>query len=186
MSPRRILFGALLLALAALPPGARAQGVDGFNWGVSGGVTLPQSDAKDAYDNGWHGQLHAFYGFPALPFLGVRVDGSYNMMDAKKFDAVTGDARVISGTGNAVFAIALGPIRPYAIGGIGIYGVRLRSSLGGYEVSDSQTKFGWNAGVGLGFGLGRVTIFAEGRYHQVSLEGGNFTYVPVSVGVLIH
>jgi len=177
---------ALVLAAAAMPRAAAAQSGGGLGFGLSGGVTLPQQDAKDSFKNGYHVQGHLFYGLPALSILSLRVDGAYNKLDAKKIEDLSGDARVVSGTGNVVLGVNGGSVRPYAIGGAGVYSVRFRSTLGSFESRETQTKFGWNAGVGAGLTAGRATIFLEGRYHRVSTQGAKFTYVPITVGVLFH
>jgi hypothetical protein len=47
---------------------------------------------------------------------------------------------------------------------------------------DSHTDFGANAGVGALYRLGRVGLFAEGRYHHVFAGGSDIQYIPVLVG----
>ena len=62
-----------------------------------------------------------------------------------------------------------GPARPYLLGGVGMYNGK--TSLDGLGSSESQTKFGLNAGAGFDFGLGKANLFADARFHAI-LKGG--------------
>ena len=42
-----------------------------------------------------------------------------------------------------------------------------QTTITGLGSSDSQTKFGINAGAGFDFGLGKAKLFAEGRFHAI-------------------
>ena len=58
---------------------------------------------------------------------------------------------------------------------------------GGNVAAASDSGFGWNAGAGVALVIGRVSLFVEGRYHEISLNsagGGKFKFTPVSVGIL--
>ncbi|HEY9515329.1 MAG TPA: hypothetical protein VIQ74_06560 [Gemmatimonadaceae bacterium] len=48
--------------------------------------------------------------------------------------------------------------------------------------SDSQTKFGVNAGAGLRLQLPGLTTFIEARWHSIFTEGKNVQMVPISIG----
>jgi hypothetical protein len=49
--------------------------------------------------------------------------------------------------------------------------------------TDSQTKFGLNAGVGLAFGLGRSAMFIESRYFTAYTDNTNSDWIPVILGI---
>jgi opacity protein-like surface antigen len=49
--------------------------------------------------------------------------------------------------------------------------------------SDSQTKFGLNAGAGFRFQLTGFSTFVEARWHTIFTEGSNAQMVPISVGI---
>ena len=78
-------------------------------------------------------------------------------------------------------------VKIYALAGAGIYDVKLSVDSAGLSTSTSQTQFGWNAGVGVAFVVGKLSIFVEGRYHEITLDnvpGGKFKFIPVTAGIL--
>jgi opacity protein-like surface antigen len=182
---RFVLSAALVLAaLTFAAPAALAQGTGGFQFGLSGGASFPTGDAKDVYDNGWHGGIVLNYELPALP-LGLRVDGDYRKWNGGSSCACSDrSAEMFDGNANLVLGLRIVLVKLYALGGAGVYNVKF--SGGGDVSSPSQTDFGWNAGAGVAFVIGKVSIFGEGRYHEVSLDssGGKFKFVAATAGVL--
>ena len=174
----------LTAAAAAFAVPAAAQGTGGFQFGLTGGITVPQGDTADVLDNGYHGGLVLNYELPALP-LGIRLDGDYHHLDIKS-SVGTGSDQIIDGTANVVVGIRILVVKVYALGGAGVYNLKFsgESASAGVSVSNSQTQFGWNAGVGAAFVVGKVSIFVEGRYHEISVNGGKFKFTPVSAGIL--
>jgi hypothetical protein len=90
---------------------------------------------------------------------------------------------MIVGTLNAVWMFPMTQpytVRPYLIGGGGIYNERCDSC-------PSQTKFGLNGGAGITVPLSGFSTIIEARFHVVfDSEGGgsNSYFVPISVGLL--
>ena len=79
--------GVLLLAvllLSAAP--AAAQGTGGFQFGPTGGVSVPTRVTADAFDDGYHGGIVLNYELPALP-LGIRLDGDYRKSTGRVLQA---------------------------------------------------------------------------------------------------
>jgi opacity protein-like surface antigen len=108
------------------------------------------------------------------------------MYQELKFDPSGGKDQIINGTGNIVYSFPVSAesrVRPYIIGGGGVYNIKakLDQSLGG--TSNSVTKFGINAGAGFDFALSGATIYAEGRFHNVFLTGSDAKLIPITVGV---
>ena len=202
MRRNRILVGVLaFVSLLAFSAVSRAQGTPGFHIGVAGGALLPTEDQHDVFNTGWNATLLFPINFGSSPF-GIRFDGSYGELTTKS-DLTNflgdGKSRIISGTFDFVVGPHLGSVQPYIIGGVGAYDLR----FSGQEVdtgnlfAESSTRFGWNVGAGVAFGLGQsnTQIFVEGRYTSISLDsnrftdsvhtgGHRFTLVPVSVGVI--
>jgi opacity protein-like surface antigen len=116
--------------------------------------------------------------------LGVRFDGVYNNLSAATSNGTTtnSDLRVTGALGNLVFAFPGTSAKPYVIVGGGIY--NWRPDVAGAK---SKNNFGFNAGLGVTFGVGPLAIFLESRYHSVSrkvADGGVFQFVPITLGLM--
>ena len=177
----------LLLVAASMAAPAAAQGTGGFQFGFTGGVSLPNGTTSDTLDDGYHGGIVLNYELPALP-LGIRVDGDYRHFSAKAtIPGVTGSAEVFDGNANLVVGIRIIAVKVYALGGGGLYNIKLKCEGACVPTSTSNTQFGWNAGAGAALVLGKLSILAEGRYHEVTLDAvqaGKFKFVAVSGGIL--
>jgi hypothetical protein len=183
---KRLVLSAAVLIVLFAAPAALAQGTGGFQFGLTGGVSVPTGDSSNAFDNGYHGGLVLNYELPALP-LGLRVDGDYRHFSAKTGATnFSGSAQIVDGNANLVVGIRILLVKIYALGGGGVYNVKFSAEGDRVSTSDSQTKFGWNGGVGAALVVGKVSIFAEGRYHEVTLDTGQgkFKLVAASAGIL--
>lgn len=183
---RLILFGIGVLALSLISTApAAAQGTGGFQFGLTGGASFPTSNWSDAYGTGYHGGLVLNYELPALP-LGIRVDGDYRSFSAKTNGAFSRSAEMFDGTANLVVGIRILLVKVYALGGGGYYNTKFKAESAGVSSSISYTDFGWNAGAGVAFVVGKVSIFGEGRYHEVSLcsDCEKFKFVAATAGIL--
>jgi len=160
------VLGALLIAA---PVSAQV------GWSIGGGVTLPQGDAGDGFNSGFHGMGAATFTLPASP-IRVRADFGYNTMPHKD-DALDYNMNIWTVSGDAQWSIVPGPLSPYLIGGL-TWG---NLSLGGDEAPDldSEGDLGFNLGAGLDFGLGPLQFFAEARYFM--LDGTEI--LPVTLGL---
>src|SRR4029450_10199965 len=80
-----------------------------------------------------------------------------------------GRTQIINGTADLVFTFPTSEettFKPYLIGGVGIYNVDRDADAS--DASDySTTKFGLNAGAGFEVGAGGVTLFVDGRFHNI-------------------
>lgn len=197
-----VLFVCVLACGVCIPGTASAQGT-GVHFGVSGGGDVPVADQKDVYKTGWNGSALVAINFGNSP-VGIRIDGSYHELRTKDslgiFFNGQGKTRVIDGTADVVIGPRGSAVEPYFIGGVGAYDLRFRGQEvdTGNAFSDTTTRFGWNAGVGVAFPLGTGSnsrMFIEGRYTSVSLNadrfsnsvhanGSRFTFVPVNLGFL--
>jgi hypothetical protein len=176
-----------LVASALVPTLLAAQATTRPTFGVSGGVSFPTGDFADAVSTGY--DIAAHIGFkPALSPVGLRIEGMFNQFDLKG----TGNdikAKILAGTANLVVmsSAAPGAMRPYFIGGAGVYNVKL-SSKSLNASSDAETKFGLNGGAGLDLALSGINVFAEARYHYIFSKNdetgtNNTGFVPLVVGV---
>ncbi len=194
-----ILSLALLVASSCLAGAASAQMHDDLSsnrivsFGVGGGVSVPVSDAKDSFKNGFNGQGFVRLNLRFLP-VAPRVDftfSKFNLDDAKV--GTTGTGQVLAGLANVQFyLIHGGPVRPYIVAGVGAYNVKTETDAGGaYSAqSVSNTRFGVNGGGGLVIKLGSlVSLYAEGRIDNVYSDKGliqsnQIQVVPVTFGLV--
>ena len=172
-------FAAICFLFAAVD--AHAQGTSGLHFGVEGGISYPQGDAKDSYDNGWNGGALLVWNPPVIP-VGLRVDGSYHKLDGK--NATVGDADILAGTADVVVGFRAILLKPYFLGGVGYYRLDFSQDSGPGAFRGKQNETGWNAGAGVSIRLRNIDLVVEARYHSVSTEGSRFQFVPVSVGLV--
>ena len=189
MHPLTLRAASALAAVALAASSLAAQAASRPTFGVSGGIAFPTGDfgkvAKSGYDIAAHVGFH-----PAAASFGVRLEGAYNQFDAK---GGIGDAHtnIFDVTGNIIVGTAAAPgtVRPYFIGGLGIYNVKAEATLNRVTVSSSATKFGLNGGAGLDLPLSGITAFVEARFHYIFSDSGdnglgyNAGFVPLVVGV---
>lgn len=189
---------ATIAALAATVAGvAGAQGVTSmtkpFSIGVSGGASIPTGDLSNAVSTGYNVNGHITYGNPTFPFQ-IRGDVGYNSFSGKSSVCSGSDcsARAIGFTGNLVYTFPMpaAQVRPYLLGGAGVYNMKAEASStsGGTTVSasSSENDFGFNLGGGLILPLSGFNAFVEAKYTQVNAKngGGNSKFIPISVGVM--
>jgi len=154
-----------------------------FGFGISGGASFPLGRFGESFDRGYNvgGQVEVAHS--RLP-AAIRLDAQFNRFETGSAE-VNGD---ILGIGLNAVMLAKGEMstnaRPYLIGGPTWY----RLSFGtteflGSEAGKSDSRFGFNAGLGLQFGLSGVKTVIEGRYNWVKTRDGSISFVPVSFGL---
>lgn len=171
------LVAALVLACTVGTTTAAAQIVTPY-FGVGFGATVPTGDFHadangDGYNTGWHGLALAGFNLPKLP-VGLRVEGAYNHNSAN--DKLKAAASASTGTptdiktellgGNADLTCQFGissQAKAYLLGGIGLESVRVSATSGGATFATRETRFAWNVGAGLTYGMGGAALFLEAR-----------------------
>lgn len=191
-----------LAALAALSLTAaatlRAQtSARPYSLGVAAGAAIPTGDLADGSNTGYNVTGHIGFALPALPF-DARLEMSYNNFTVQKSQiAGTGidaaSTRSLGFIGDVLYTLPLpsAVIRPYVIGGVGLYNDKLAATSQGVTESINENELGVNGGAGVRIPLTRLTPFAEIRYHHVrvghKIQGGGTTssisYVPITFGV---
>lgn len=72
----------------------------------------------------------------------------------------------------------------FAQGGAGLYSLSAKVDDGTAEVKDTQSKFGFNVGAGVGFPVGPKTrMNLIGQYHTVATEGESTNYFSIKAGL---
>jgi opacity protein-like surface antigen len=157
-----------------------------YDFGFGGGISLPIGSTSDALTAGPNGML-SFSWIPAgSRGFGLQLDGMYQYIsgDQNKLGGLDINQQVLNATLSVLYRFpktAGARIRPYILGGGGVYNFDLKGNDAGNVAS--KTKFGLEGGVGADVEITpRFAIFAEGRYHNVFTEGDNFQVLPVSVG----
>jgi len=181
-----VRVAAMGLAVAASASVAQAQ--TGVSLGLGGGAAVPTGSMADAAKTGWGSEVVAQVK-PAASPVALQLDGFYNRFGLE--GGIDGNSRLLGGTANAVLGFPVGGVaRPYLIGGVGVYNGK--TTITGGPATDSQTKFGANAGAGVDVGIGKsASLFAEGRFHaifkgavdQTTLQDETAYMVPVTLGL---
>jgi hypothetical protein len=143
---------------------------------LGAGVSMPQSDFKNSYNNGFNVTGSAGWHKWNSP-IGLRLDVGYDRFGLKSGGSTK--ANIWSGLGQVTFKIPqVLAVSPYLVAGGGVY--RFSNSYAG---STSSTKGGWDAGGGITFGVGMAKLFIESRYNSVSTAITKTKFVPVILGI---
>jgi opacity protein-like surface antigen len=171
-------------AIATAAPSARAQDFNPFQIGASGGIAFPVSDLGNAVNMGYNIGVHVGFKSQFSP-IGVRAEAAYNQFGFQNGVVGTGNngsINIPAFTGNIVLGLPIAMFSPYAIGGVGLY--RPSTSFNGTGSNNAENDFGFNVGGGIKIPLSSsFETFVEARYHRVNVQGGNLSFVPLTVGV---
>ena len=88
------------------------------------------------------------------------------------------DITITSANANIVYALPGVGMRPYLIGGAGIYGYKPD-----VDGAKTNTDFGLNGGIGASFPLSGFSTFIEARYHHIFTDGTATQFIPVTFGI---
>jgi len=178
-------------AAQSLAPGGRIVSI-----GLGGGVTVPVSDAQDAFNNGYNGHGFVRLNLPAFP-IQPRIDFTFQKLDIEDVsfiapDFTGGEQQAMSALAQGQFAIlGAGPVRPYLVAGVGWTG--LTTTLDGGTttgtVEDKTTEFTVSAGAGVNIKLGPLSGYVEARLNNIMSDGAlisldSVQLVPVTFGVV--
>ena len=176
-----------------------AQGVHP-QFGLGGGLMAPVGDyhataSGQGFNTAWHGLALLAFKLPALP-VGFRIDVTYGANSANDrlkdtLSAALGQptdekTKLAGASVNVTYpASSSAPVRPYAIGGVGLYHTTISTSTSASTADRAATKLAWNLGGGLAFGLRGVTLFFEARYVNVAAVAGfpRTTFLPFTTGI---
>jgi opacity protein-like surface antigen len=188
---RSMLVLAVLAVLACIPVTASAQvGIAKrlVTVGVGGGMSVPVSDARDAFNNGFNVQGFARLNVPKLPVM-PRFDLNFSRLALDEAQVgVPGTQQILSGLANLqISVLPLGPVRPYVVAGLGAYNLKTDTD-GVAPTSESKTHFGIDGGAGVALHLGVINGFIEGRVDNVYTDSGaidakQIQLIPVTFGL---
>jgi opacity protein-like surface antigen len=182
------------VALLAMPLSAQGTNPGGAYYRLHGGVSVPTGDYADFYELGFRGAGTIGWQLAGIPF-GFDLELAYDRLGGDEVGPVDfDDIGLWSGTVNVRYDVETqGSVQPYIVAGGGIYhatyggtvdlSTDLRLGASTVYDEDSETKGGFNAGVGLLFGRARTRFFVEARYTSIFVDGPNFNIIPVTIGV---
>ena len=152
--------------------------LSGFQIGAAAGVAIPTGDLGNTTNTGYNVTLAVGFRPTYVP-LGVRLEAAYNQFG---FQGGGGNVNIPAFTGNLVYSFPSTSFTPYAIGGAGLYRTNVDVSGGG---SAGENHFGFNVGGGVKIPLSTsFETYAEARWNRVTMNGGSFSFVPITVGIL--
>jgi opacity protein-like surface antigen len=166
-----------LLSLAGIGSLSAQQGI---RVGIGGGLLMPMGTYKDFDKLGWLVGGDVTYWLTGSP-VGIRGDVQYSQT-SEKSGVGAHNTKIIGGLAEVVFALGTqaDQIRPYLLGGVGYYNVKI--SNGGASVSESKIGFGGGAGLAFKVGTGSTRVFVEGKFVSVSTTGGSTSFLPIRAG----
>jgi opacity protein-like surface antigen len=186
------IAGALALALTSVASAQMHEELSTrlISFGIGGGVSVPVSDAKDAFQNGVNGQGFIRFNLSFLP-IAPRIEFNLSKFDLNEAKVgTTGTQQIMSGLATAQFYLMhSGPVRPYILAGVGAYNTKTDTDSLNAE-SITSTDFGINGGAGLVIRLGKMaSMYAEGRVDNVYTKSGlidtkQIQVVPVNFGIV--
>ncbi len=169
-------------------------------FGLGGGLTAPVGDyhstaGGQGFSTAWHALALLAFKLPVLP-VGFRVDVSYGSNGANntlkdsltnRVGAPTDEKTKLAGASvNLTYqSSSAARVKPYVIGGVGVYHTTISVSTGGSTGDRAATKPAWNLGGGLTFGLRGVALFFEARYVNIAAVSGfpRTTFLPFTTGI---
>ncbi|HEX2693573.1 MAG TPA: outer membrane beta-barrel protein [Gemmatimonadaceae bacterium] len=156
----------------------QAQAYNPFQIGAAAGVAIPTGDFGNDADLGYNVTFAVGYK-PQFTPVGVRLEAAYNQMG---ISGGGGNFNIPAFTGNLIFGLPIAMASPYVIGGAGLY--RTNVDIQGLG-SGGENHFGFNIGGGIKVPFSSsFETFVEARYNRVTLDQGNISFVPITVGIM--
>ena len=147
---------------------------------IGGGPTFPMSDYGDYANTGF--LITAGGGFPlGENGLNVIVEGGYGQNSHSGTDGDKTNPITVMGGLEYDFNTSGEGINPYAYGIAGLMWHKYTSDTFG---SDTQSAFGYSGGLGVGFPLGGVNGWVEGKIANAAFDEGGTSYNTMYAGVV--
>ena len=184
------------LVTAASPLAAQKAGI-GF--GASIGANVPNGEFADGAKtglvaNGFVGVGTGRFGLRGELFWSrsdldnafIRKVGN-TVLPETGTNSVSGDVNLVGAAANLVLPLTQSVVKPYLIGGVGVYHRRVAQNINGTlqefrDLRDNQTDVGYNGGLGISIGGLGPSFFVEARYMSVATTPNRTKFIPVVVG----
>jgi len=189
-------MGLGLLAVILCPLGISAQRTrihsspSSFTWSAGAGMSVPTGDLSNGAANGFHLQGTSSYHRLGWP-IDIRGELAYNQFGEKNYSVAgarpnqtinyASKSSSIAGFVDASYSLnAVGRMRPYLLGGPGIYNTRAEQTpAGGTATTTSETRVGYNVGGGMNFPMIGRRAYLEARYQHVNQAA----WIPITLGI---
>jgi Outer membrane protein beta-barrel domain len=184
MYMKRALRALGLIAAIAAPAALSAQSSDKpISLGVSGGLALPMGDFGEGLSSGFNVTGHVYFKPASLKSIRLRGDVSFDRFTADGNSDFSFRSLGVAGNVYDFPTESSSMIKPYVLGGLGLYNGKSTVEIGSAEVSGSDTNLGIQAGAGVAFQLSGFSTFAEARLVNIFSDGNSSRYVPIVFGV---
>jgi len=185
----------LLFSLLTLPSLAHA-GLNPSKLSVGSalGYAIPLSDFKTNYKGSAALAVNGEYEVTDMFAAGMEVgyNFSYGMKDSSKSESNLTEATAKTWQFTPyvkvqhAFTLAEKKAKAYGLFGAGIYTYKTEN-IGSATVTDSQSKFGWNAGAGLMVEVApKWAVGMDVRYHNISTTGYHTQFFTPSIRMSYH
>jgi len=169
---------------------------------AGGALSMPTS--PQGFSDGWKLGMHGMVG------AGKNVSPRMQLVGKIEYHKFSADVAAIAPNveGGAINTWMYGvdgrlnlgapvvPIKPYALGGIGIANLSfneytttdtaLSTALNSTVSTESISKVYFNFGGGVEFAMGpKTSLFVQARYVSIATEGGSTAFIPVTLGLKI-
>ena len=191
-------FGVTMAAFATAASPLAAQKA-GLGFGASIGANIPNGEFADGAKtglvaNGFVGVGTGRFGLRGELFWSrsdldnafIRKVGNTVLPETGE-NTVTGDVNLVGAAANLVLPLTQSVVKPYLIGGVGVYHRRVAQNISGtveefQDLRDNQTDVGYNGGLGISIGGLGPSFFIEARYMSVATTPNRTKFIPVVVG----
>jgi hypothetical protein len=191
-------FGVTMAAVATAASPLAAQKA-GLGFGASIGANIPNGEFADGAKtglvaNGFVGVGTGRFGLRGELFWSrsdldnafIRKVGNTVLPETGE-NTVTGDVNLVGAAANLVLPLTQSVVKPYLIGGVGVYHRRVAQNISGtveefQDLRDNQTDVGYNGGLGISIGGLGPSFFIEARYMSVATTPNRTKFIPVVVG----
>ena len=163
---------------------AAAQASSPIKFSLSAGLAMPTGDAGDVTGTGINVQAAGTKKLASAP-VWLRGEVAYNRFGAKDQGNFFGsdiESRLSTLSGGLDIGysfVTASTMKPYVLGGLGMYRNELTMEVDNESASESETDLGINFGGGMKFRMGGRMAFVEARYHTA----GDIDYMPLTFGI---
>lgn len=176
-------LGIMLLLTATAGAQGLTKGQTELALGV--GVSVPLGSFSDASTTGFAFDLRG--GYYLNPQVALTADIDFNhfgIPDAQKISGVDVNWQITRGVVGVKYLFKPQNTSPYIKGGLGSYNYALKTTIGSYTATASQSDLGLAMGGGIQMkGQGPVGGFVELLYHSIFTEGDALTFFGLQGGV---